>query len=84
MTDEGRGNPAFFVSLPHERRSGVAMSTPPPQISHTTEIVIATVVGAGVGVLSGNYLLGGIVGIVLGIGLSVAKTLYVDRKRRRR
>ena len=55
------------------------MSTPPPQISHTTEIVIATVVGAAVGVLSGNYLLGGIVGIVLGIGLGVAKTLYVDR-----
>jgi hypothetical protein len=84
MTDEGRGNPAFVVSFPPHRRSGVAMSTPPPQISHTTEIVIATVVGAVVGVLSGNYLLGGIVGIVLGIGLSVAKTLYVDRKRRRR
>jgi hypothetical protein len=47
-------------------------------------MVIATVVGAAAGLLSGNYLLGGIVGIVIGIGLSVAKTLYLDRKRRRR
>ncbi len=60
------------------------MSTPPPPVSHTTEIVIATVVGAAVGLVSENYLLGGIVGILLGIGLSVAKTLYLDRKRRRR
>jgi len=60
------------------------MSTPPPPVSHTTEIVIATVVGAAVGLISGNYLLGGIAGIVLGIVLSVAKTLYVDRKRRKR
>ncbi|MBT2766600.1 hypothetical protein J7J08_03005 [Stenotrophomonas sp. ISL-67] len=60
------------------------MSTPPPPVSHTTEIVIATVVGAAVGLLSENYLLGGVVGIALGIGLSVGKTLYLDRKRRRR
>ncbi len=60
------------------------MSTPPPPVSHTTEMVIATVVGAAVGLLSENYLLGGIVGIVLGIVLSVGKTLYQDRKRRRR
>lgn len=60
------------------------MSTPPPPVSHTTEMVIATVVGAAAGLLSGNYLLGGIVGIVIGIGLSVAKTLYLDRRRRRR
>jgi hypothetical protein len=60
------------------------MSTPPPPVSHTTEMVIATVVGAAVGLLSGNYLLGGIVGIVLGIVLSVGKTVYLDRRRRRR
>lgn len=60
------------------------MSTPPPPVSHTTEMVIATVAGAAVGLLSGNYLLGGIAGIVLGVGLSVGKTLYLDRKRRRR
>ncbi|MFG3447645.1 MULTISPECIES: hypothetical protein [unclassified Stenotrophomonas] len=60
------------------------MSTPPPPVSHTTEMVIATVAGAAVGLLSENYLLGGIVGIVLGIVLSVAKTLYLDRRRRRR
>ena len=60
------------------------MSTPPPPVSHTTEMVIATVVGAAVGLLSENYLLGGIVGIGLGIVLSVGKTLYLDRKRRRR
>lgn len=59
------------------------MSTPPPPISHTTEMVIATVVGATVGLLTGNYLLGGIVGIALGIVLSVGKTVYLDRKRRR-
>ncbi len=60
------------------------MSTPPPPVSHTTEMVIATVVGAAVGLLSENYLLGGIVGIVLGIVLSVGKTVYLDRRRRRR
>jgi hypothetical protein len=60
------------------------MSTPPPPVSHTTEIVIATVVGAAVGLISGNYFLGGVVGIVIGIVLSVGKTLYLDRKRRRR
>lgn len=60
------------------------MSTPPPPVSHTTEMVIATVVGAAVGLLSGNYLLGGIVGIVLGIVLSVGKTVYLDPRRRRR
>lgn len=60
------------------------MSTPPPPVSHTTEMVIATVVGAAVGLLSGNYLLGGIVGIALGIVLSVGKTVYLDRRRRRR
>jgi len=47
-------------------------------------MVIATVVGAAVGLLSENYLLGGIVGIVLGIVLSVGKTVYLDRRRRRR
>lgn len=57
---------------------------PPPPVSHTTEMVIATVVGAAVGLLSENYLLGGIVGIVLGIVLSVGKTVYLDRMRRRR
>lgn len=60
------------------------MSTPPPPVSHTTEMVIATVVGAAVGLLSENYLLGGIVGIVLGMVLSVGKTVYLDRMRRRR
>jgi len=57
---------------------------PPPPVSHTTEMVIATMVGAAVGLLSENYLLGGIVGIVLGIVLSVGKTVYLDRRRRRR
>nr|WP_145478529.1 hypothetical protein [Stenotrophomonas rhizophila] len=60
------------------------MTMPPPPVSHTTEMVIATVVGAAVGLLSENYLLGGIVGIVLGIVLSVGKTVYLDRRRRRR
>ncbi|WP_314103591.1 hypothetical protein [uncultured Stenotrophomonas sp.] len=60
------------------------MRVPPPPVSHTTEMVIATVVGAAVGLLSENYLLGGIVGIGLGIVLSVGKTVYLDRRRRRR
>jgi F0F1-type ATP synthase assembly protein I len=58
------------------------MSTPPPPISHTTEMVIATVVGVAIGLTRDNFLLGAIVGIVLGIGLSVGKTLYLDYKRR--
>ncbi|WP_313343875.1 hypothetical protein [Stenotrophomonas sp.] len=60
------------------------MSTPPPPISHTTEMVIATVVGVAIGLTRDNFLLGAIVGIVLGIGLSVGKTLYLDYKRRNR
>lgn len=61
------------------------MSTPPlPPPSHTTEMVIATVVGVAVGLGQDNFLMGAVVGIVLGIGLSVAKTLYVDYKRRKR
>mgnify|MGYP000898473359 CR=1 FL=1 len=59
--------------------------TPPPRpepISHTTEMVIATVVGVAVGLATDNLLLGCIVGIGVGIVLSVAKTLYVDRRRR--
>jgi F0F1-type ATP synthase assembly protein I len=58
------------------------MSTPPPPISHTLEMVIATVVGVAIGLTRDNFLLGAIVGIVLGIGLSVGKTLYLDYKRR--
>ncbi|MBJ7515477.1 MAG: hypothetical protein JHC82_04265 [Stenotrophomonas sp.] len=61
------------------------MSTPPPEpISHTTEMVIATVVGVAVGLGLDNLLLGCVVGIALGIVLSIGKTLYLDRKRRRR
>jgi F0F1-type ATP synthase assembly protein I len=60
------------------------MSTPPPPISHTTEMVIATVVGVAIGLTRDNFLLGAIVGIVLGIGLSVGRTLYLDYKRRKR
>lgn len=61
------------------------MSTPspPPPISHTTEMVIATVVGAAIGLTTENYLLGIGIGVALGIGLSVAKTLYLDHKRRK-
>ncbi|MCW4456321.1 hypothetical protein OK348_16170 [Flavobacterium sp. MXW15] len=60
------------------------MSTPPPQpVSHTTEMVIATVIGAAVGLTTGKLMLGAGVGIVVGIVLSVAKTLYVERQRRR-
>lgn len=60
------------------------MNTPMPEpISHTTEMVIATVVGVAVGLLADNLLLGAGVGIAVGIVLSIAKTLYVDRKRRR-
>lgn len=61
------------------------MSTPPQQpISHTAEMVIATVVGVGTGLAFDNLLLGCFVGIAVGIVLSIARTLYVDRKRRQR
>jgi len=40
------------------------------------------VVGVAVGLATDNLLLGCIVGIGVGIVLSVAKTLYVDRRRR--
>lgn len=57
--------------------------TPPP-VSHTAEMVIATVVGVGTGLAFDNLLLGCFVGIAVGIVLSIARTLYVDRKRRQR
>ncbi|PII15367.1 hypothetical protein CR920_05920 [Stenotrophomonas indicatrix] len=61
------------------------MSAPKPEpISHTAEMVIATVVGVAVGLTVDNLLLGCGVGIAVGILLSIIKTLYVDRKRRRR
>ena len=61
------------------------MSTPPPEpISHTAEMVVATVVGVAVGLGLDNLLLGCVVGIALGVVLSIGKTLYLDRKRRRR
>jgi len=64
-------------------RRGVAMpTTPPTPVSHTAEMVIATVVGVGIGLFRDNFLLGAGIGIALGILLSIAKTLYVDRKRR--
>ncbi|HEL2981025.1 TPA: hypothetical protein UMB92_003922 [Stenotrophomonas maltophilia] len=61
------------------------MSAPKPEpISHNVEMVIATVVGVGVGLSADNLLLGCVVGIAVGIVLSIARTLYMDRKRRRR
>ncbi len=61
------------------------MSVPPPQpISHTVEMVIATIVGVAVGLSVDNLLLGCGVGIAVGILLSIIKTLYVDRARSRR
>ncbi|MCO7497996.1 hypothetical protein, partial [Stenotrophomonas maltophilia] len=47
------------------------MSAPKPEpISHTVEMVIATVVGVGVGLGADNLLLGCVVGIGVGIVLS--------------
>jgi len=60
------------------------MSHPKPEpISHTAEMVIATVVGVAVGLGLDNLLLGCGVGIGVGIALSIGRTLYVDRKRRK-
>ena len=56
---------------------------PPQPVSHTAEMIIATVVGVAVGLGLDNLLLGCVVGIAVGIVLSIGKTLYVDRKRRR-
>ncbi|MGA6148313.1 MULTISPECIES: hypothetical protein [Stenotrophomonas] len=61
------------------------MSIPPPQpISHTAEMVIATIVGVGIGLARDNLLLGAGIGIAVGVLLSIAKTLYVERRRRQR
>ncbi|MBD3826019.1 hypothetical protein [Stenotrophomonas sp.] len=61
------------------------MSIPPPQpISHTAEMVIATIVGVGIGLSRDNLLLGAGIGIAVGVLLSIAKTLYVERRRRQR
>lgn len=61
------------------------MSIPPPQpISHTAEIVIATIIGVAIGLTRDNFLLGAGIGIAVGVLLSIAKTLYVERKRRQR
>jgi len=58
-------------------------TTPPTPVSHTAEMVIATVVGVGIGLYRDNFLLGIGIGVGLGIVLSIGKTLYVDYKRRR-
>ena len=61
------------------------MSAPPPQpISHTTEMVIATMIGVAIGLTRDNFLLGAGIGIAVGVLMSIAKTVYVERKRRRR
>jgi len=63
------------------------MSTPPapPEpVSHTVEMIIATVVGVAVGLGMDNLLLGCGVGIGVGVVLSIGKTLYVERRRRQR
>lgn len=61
------------------------MSMPPPQpISHTAEMVIATIIGVAIGLTRDNFLLGAGIGIAVGVLLSIAKTLYVERKRRQR
>lgn len=61
------------------------MSTPPPApVSHTAEMVLATVIGVAVGLGRDNLLLGCVVGIAAGILMSIGRTLYVDYKRRRR
>jgi F0F1-type ATP synthase assembly protein I len=87
MTKAGATRPSSFPrhngALVFVVRSGAAMSIPPPTpVSHTAEMVIATVVGVGIGLFRDNFLLGAGIGIALGILLSIAKTLYVDRKRR--
>ena len=61
------------------------MSAPPPQpISHTTERVIATIIGVAIGLTRDNFLLGAGIGIAVGVLMSIAKTVYVERKRRQR
>lgn len=55
---------------------------PPEPVSHTLEMIIATVVGVAIGLGLDNLLLGCIVGIVVGVVLSIGKTLFVERRRR--
>ena len=59
------------------------MSAPKPEpISHTAEMVIATVAGVAFGVKTGHYLTGIFIGIVLGVALSVLGTVVRARSRR--
>ncbi|MDC6705787.1 hypothetical protein OEZ83_25825 [Leclercia adecarboxylata] len=61
------------------------MSAPPPQpISHTPEMVIATIIGVAIGLTRDNFLLGAGIGIAVGVLMSIAKTVYVERKRGQR
>ena len=60
------------------------MSNPAPEpLSYTFEMVVATLAGAGVFMVTQNLWMAAMVGIVLGIGLSVLKTVYVDHKNKR-
>jgi len=49
------------------------MSQPPPQKSYLLEIIMATCVGATLGLLTDNIVLGTAVGIALGALLSAIK-----------
>ncbi len=46
--------------------------------------VIATIIGVAIGLTRDNFLLGAGIGIAVGVLMSIAKTVYVERKRRQR
>ncbi len=53
----------------------------PPQPSYMLEIVLATFVGATLGLLADNVVLGTAVGIALGVALCVIKVVRTEKRK---
>ena len=57
-------------------------STPPTPSAHLPEMVIATVAGVAFGMKTGNYLFGIVIGIGVGVVLSVIGSVLRARSKR--
>ena len=69
--------------MPFHAASAAAMNTPAPAPpSHIPEMVIATVAGVAYAMKTGHYLTGIIIGIALGVVLSLIGTAIRARKNR--
>ncbi len=69
--------------MPVHAANAAAMNTPAPAPpSHIPEMVIATVVGVAFAMKTGHYLTGIVLGIALGVVLSLVGTAIRARKNR--